>query len=376
MKLIFLYSAGLLLLAAGCTKIDKEPSGEEWVWDESLPVPISFEPGGGLSVETKAAITDLEGQDIGLFAMSVNKVKDDPDNNNKPNWKFADEVGTGTRLLINEKVQTDENGTIVVKDKYYPNDNQYNYSFYAYAPYSDSYEPGTGWERVNFDLGETDIIYGDAHASILGSGVQNKEFGFKASYIRYVKGSLPDREDLLPKINFKHLLTGMSFYAMLAEEGEGEGESNVTVKSIRIINTATSVSLYIADNNWDDADGNMTGKFRQRGENGTLFVRGSENALDHKLHYNDYNEGSGPIGQLFLMPGNDYKIRVDYETATEGEPVSTFAEAELSRAGGFVAGTNYSIKLKITPLAKMEINTDITDWKSQEGPEISLGGNK
>ena len=54
MKRIFLYSAGLLLLAAGCTKTEKVPSGEEWVWDESLPVPISFESGGGLDVETKA----------------------------------------------------------------------------------------------------------------------------------------------------------------------------------------------------------------------------------------------------------------------------------------------------------------------------------
>lgn len=364
MKRIFLYSAGLLLLAAGCTKIDKEPSGEEWVWDESLPVPISFESGGGLSVETKAAITDLEGQDIGLFAMSVNK-----GDNDKPNWT-GDEA---TRLLINEKVQTDDNGTIVVKDKYYPNDNKYNYSFYAYAPYSSSHEHGTSWERVNFDLGETDIIYGEAHARVLG-GEEDSRYGFKASYIRRVKRAGEDAmTSYMPKINFEHLLTGMSFYAMLAEEGDGE--SNVTIKSIRINNTTTSVSLYIADNNWDDLDGNMTGKLIAKGEPNDIFVGGSEGKLSYKLHYNDYNEDSGPIGQLFLMPGNDYEIRVDYETATEGEPVSTFAEAKLSRAGGFVAGTNYSIKLKITPLAKMEINTDITDWKSQEGPEISLGGN-
>ncbi len=363
MKRLLLFSAVLLLTAAGCSKIDKVPTGEEWVWDESLPVPISFESGGGLDVETKAAITDLNGIDIGLFAMSVNKGEND-----KPNWT-EDEA---TRLLINEKVQTDDNGTIVVKDKYYPNDNKYNYSFYAYAPYSSSHEHGTSWERVNFDLGETDIIYGEAHARVLG-GEEDSRYGFKASYVRRVKRAGEEAmTSYMPKINFEHLLTGMSFYAMLAEEGDGE--SNVTIKSIRINNTTTSVSLYIADNNWDDLDGNRTGKLIAKGEPNDIFVGGSEGKLSYKLHYNNYNEGSGPIGQLFLMPGNDYEIRVDYETATEGEPVSTFAEAKLSRSGGFVAGTNYSIKLKITPLAKMEINTDITDWKYQEGPEISLGG--
>lgn len=365
MKRIFLYSAGLLLLAAGCTKTEKVPSGEEWVWNESLPVPISFESGGGLDVETKAAITTLEGVDIGLFALSVDK-----SNNNQPNWNFTD---ASTRLLVNEKVNTDGSGTIVVKDKYYPNDNKYNYSFFAYAPYKgegEGYTYATNWEGVDFTLGDVDIIYGESHAAVLGGGggdFSGRNYGFKASYIRYVK-SMGDRNDLLPNMTFKHVLTGLSFYAQVASEGES-GASNVSIRTIKILNATNSVRLYIADKNSSERNGTV----ESRGT-GTIFVGGGENALNANLLYNDYNTSADPIGQVFLMPGDSFDISVTYEIATDGEPITEEVTATIDRSAyeGFAAGNNYSVRLKITSPENIEIFTDLDAWRDRDHGEVPM----
>ncbi len=366
MKRIFLYSAGLLLLAAGCTKTEKVPSGEEWVWDESLPVPISFESGGGLDVETRAAITSLEGIDIGLFAMSVDK-----NDNNLPVWNYSDPA---TRLLVNKKVQTNEEGTIIVEDEYYPNDNKYNYSFYAYAPYTEEdCEEGSDWQRITFTLGDTDIIYGESHAAVLGDGTKDNYFGFKASYIRFVKGMQDERKDLLPNMTFKHMLTGLTFYAQLASSStDVSGESNVTIKTIEILNTAKTVALYVADKN--RADGDLSGTIEQRGDPGSVFVGGGENVLKAKLMYGDYNESAGPIGQVFLLPGDSFDISVTYEIATGGEPKVEEVAATIDRSQweGFAAGNNYTVKLKITSPERMEIITKLDDWKDKEHGEVPM----
>lgn len=370
MKRIFLYSAGLLLLAAGCTKIDKVPSGEEWVWNESLPVPISFESGGGLDVETKAAINTLEGVDIGLFALSVDK-----SNNNQPNWNFTD---ASTRLLVNEKVQTDDNGTIVVKDKYYPNDNKYNYSFFAYAPYKgegEGYTYATDWEGVYFTLGDVDIIYGESHAAVLGGGggdFSGRNYGFKASYIRFVK-SMEDRNDLLPNMKFRHVLTGLSFYAQVVPSDNNKGqESNMAIKAIKILKTTDQVRLIIADKT---VEGNRTGSLSST-HTGDIDVKVGEDVQNKKLLYGDYNESVGPIAQVFLFPGDTYEISVTYEVYGEGETVIKTEEvtATIDRSAyeGFAAGNNYSVRLKITSPENIEIFTDLDAWKDRDHGEVPM----
>lgn len=357
MKRLFLFSAVLLLAAAGCTNKKNVPSSEAWIWDESLPVPISFESGGGLGVETKAAINSLEGVDIGLYALSV----DVGDAGNGPwpaNWQYNE-----TRLLENEKVGTDGNGTIVVKDKYYPNDNKYNYSFYAYAPYTDDVTPSTDWIGINFTLGETDIIYGESHATVL-SGDLDSRYGFKASYIRRVKANDPR---FLPHIEFNHKLTGLSFYAKLNATSPDESvESNYTIKTIAVLNTTTRARLYFADKT--AGDGNKTGRLEglDTPDNTTIFVGGRENSLEAKLRYGDYNETAGPIGQVFLMPGDSYEIEVTYEVSSaEGTPLlEETVSAAISRGGGFKAGNNHKVMLNITPLEPLEITTDLIGWNN------------
>lgn len=365
MKRLFLFSAVLLLAAAGCSKIDKVPTGEEWVWDESLPVPISFESGGGFDVETRAAITSLEGIDIGLFALSVDK----EDNANRPNWILGE---PDTRLLINEKVKTDASGKIVVEDKYYPNDNVYNYSFYAYAPYAENseevYSDGV-MDAIYFTLGDVDIIYGNADASLLG-GEEDSRYGFKASYIRRVKMAKEDR--YLPKIKFEHKLTGLSFYAQVVPSDNNTGqESNMAIKAIKILKTTDQVRLIIADKT---VEGNRTGSLSST-HTGDIDVKVGEDVQNKKLLYGDYNESAGPIAQVFLFPGDTYEISVTYEVYGEGGTVikTDDVAATIDRSEGFAAGNNYSVRLKITSPESIEIFTDLDAWEDiNDGVDVPM----
>lgn len=355
MKRLLLFSAVLPLLAAGCSKIDKVPTGEEWVWDESLPVPISFESGGGLDVETRAAITNenLSSTDLGLFALSVDK-----DNNNFPNWSGGNE----SVLLQNEKVRTNAEGTIVVNNKYYPNDNQYNYSFYSYAPYSEEVKVGSDRIRVEFDLGEADIIYGESHATKYddAGGLDSDSYGFKASYIRRVKRE--QEEGKLPNITYNHMLTALNFNAKL----EGS-QSSIAVKSIAILNTFTKATLFIADKNLSDGDQSGT---IEGSSNDTLYVGGPDRDWNAWLHNDKYLDN--PIGGgLFLIPDDSYEIQVTYKIMASADNVirEDVVKATINMSGGFLAGTRYNVNMKIYSPERMEIDTDVASWEEEDYPD-------
>ena len=355
MKRLLLFSAVLLLLAAGCSKIDKMPPGEEWVWNESLPVPISFESGGGLDVETRAAITNenLSSTDLGLFALSVDK-----DNNNFPNWSGGNE----SVLLQNEKVRTNAEGTIVVNNKYYPNDNQYNYSFYSYAPYSEEVKVGSDRIRVEFDLGEADIIYGESHATKYddAGGLDSDSYGFKASYIRRVKRE--QEEGKLPNITYNHMLTALNFNAKL----EGS-QSSIAVKSIAILNTFTKATLFIADKNLSDGDQSGT---IEGSSNDTLYVGGPDRDWNAWLHNDKYLDN--PIGGgLFLIPDDSYEIQVTYKIMASADDVirEDVVKATINMSGGFLAGTRYNVNMKIYSPERMEIDTDVASWEEEDYPD-------
>ena len=66
----------LATIVAGCSKdveTEKKPSGDPWIYDESLPVPIQF-GASGLDVKVKSAFNDpedLTGEKLGVLALDM-----------------------------------------------------------------------------------------------------------------------------------------------------------------------------------------------------------------------------------------------------------------------------------------------------------------
>ena len=125
MKFRYLVGFAALALLASCSK--DAPDEKAWVYDESLPVPVTFSAPRVMIQPTKAMIegTSLDGYNVGVFALA----------DGEGAW-------TGARgdlvMLYNETGTVTEEGTgnagslKFSSTVYYPMSSDQNFTFYAY----------------------------------------------------------------------------------------------------------------------------------------------------------------------------------------------------------------------------------------------------
>ena len=221
MKFRYLVGFAALAFMASCSKQENaQVADDAWVYDESLPVPVTF-AAPQVTIESKAVnpgkLEDLKGLDIGVFALATGE--------GATGWTTADGA-----FINNKKVTTGaDDGSITFNPViYYPMNSEQSYSFFAYYPYqgTDNIALATHCE-ITFDIkGFTDILWSKAYAEPLNSGLT----GYNAAYIRQLK-TAQGGEDKMPKLKFYHALTSLQFNAQLDGTSDAVRLNSMTVRA-------------------------------------------------------------------------------------------------------------------------------------------------
>ncbi len=344
MKRFILIAMAAASVFASCSKTSVVvPDDEAWVNDESLPVPVTFSaPGLDLSL-TKAIVNGtiegsvMNGLDIGVFGLAtVDGV---------PAWSDnADGV-----LINNRRVTTGEDGSVTFDPKvYYPSDNDLNYSFYAYYPYNGAQDNGNSYS-VNFTIGYTDVLWAEEHA--ISFGTDPRYEGFNAEYCRYVKKI--GRTDLMPALNFQHLLTALRFVAKAAADLD-----NITVYRVVVKDVNTKGVLEVAG---PDA-GTMT--FSEPGERPLKLTADANTSI---LDVAPTVAGA-ELGTVILEPMNTVTVEV---TLKLDNNTSNTVTASLN--GNFTAGHRYTLTLTVNSPEEVEISTSLDPWVDEGGSGSTIG---
>ncbi len=381
-KYLILALASLFLIA-GCSKSKTEApvqDDEEWIYDETLPVPVNFSmPQLGISSKATAeTIEDLSGKEIGVFGIKTDLFQDLTINNNPTSGPTAAghpltaDLSSNASFIENlynrrSVVGNGEDDAVTFRDDsntgdltvYYPINSDDTYSFYAYYPYNSTVTRSQEALTVSYLLGYTDILWSDDHAQSLQNNVTN---GFNAEYIRTIKQrNLYGQDKYHANFNFKHLTTGLTFTAKTEE-----ADNPVKITGLRIMGTPASAILCIAA---QDANETYDSGVLVPGSEGNIAVQKGPADSSPELDIQPTTTGN-PIGTLLLYPEESYSVEITLDlngtTITDIYP--------LSRNGGFVAGTMYTVTINVASPERVEIiSVDVAQWGTEEGGSINVG---
>lgn len=367
MKFRYMVVSAALAFLASCsnqenTQLVSEEDNEAWVYDESLPVPVTFaEP--EVSIESKALIDGQltgtvlpEGLDIGVFALATG--------DGAKGWG-ADAEGT---LINNRRVVTGTGGSITFDPVvYYPMTSDQTFSFFGYYPYTNGNVALSANCEVTLDVtGFTDILWGKAYATPLQDGLN----GYNAAYVRRLKQAVGG-EDRMPKLAFKHVLTALKFQAQLEDVGLTSDE--VKVSRLRLVNATNKILMRIAKSE-EDVAGYLEPELVSQGK-GDIWIRQVASA-----------SGSGSLNQVLssdpvdlgapvlVVPGQNYTVEIDIviggNTTTLQCPVE-----RVNKEQPFMAGYEYTLLVKVKSPVEVEIvETSLEEWKPGGGTgDITFG---
>ncbi len=363
-KIIFTLMAMTAVLASCSKPAANLPATNEdaWKYDSSLPVPIRFASSGiSTKLSTKAALEAFDNTQIGVVGAD------------KYSWSASDPA---TTILNNAKAivsgpDSEQNGpdseqnafatgTVSFETpRYYPVVSDHNYSFYAYYPYSDAaalvsddVASVDAW-KVSYDVsaGDVDIIW--AHSEAKTDGTVTVD-GFNAAYVRAASAEGVNTDDYLPALNFKHLLTAVSFNAKLAENAEN---TPLKVTKVVIKDAVSNVELVIVDNKTSDS---QSGTLIPGDGVADITIAGADAVAPNA-------EGAPVGGTCLLFPAKEYTAVVylnggEYEESITLNPSageSTFAANTRYVFNILVPMPEQLMDMKATLEKRTDVETDL-----------------
>ena len=399
----------LATIVAGCSKdveTEKKPSGDPWIYDESLPVPIQF-GASGLDVKVKSAFNDpedLTGEKLGVLALDM-----------ESGW--ADEYGVkdSDAICLDDEVVTcafDESKNRYMLDfeqaRYYPYKSDRNFSFFAYYkgenPNALVYDAESVKVPVSGEQwGNQDVIWARSDAQTLyvknseeinpetgdpwgyipaEQGVDATAFynGFNASYVRYIakpkpKGSIDHSyAKHLPTLNFEHKTTCIRFIARLDDAVVADVDFVPVVESVEI----SGEEIYTgADFTIVHKDDQLQGTFdMSQYPKGTVLLRNDEGSAE--LNVVPTNEGAQLGNGYFFQPiskDSPISLTVTINGGNGQEKISLNIDSHAA----FKAGYYYTYEIRIYKNVGMEVAVvSVSPWlngweDAQENPG-QLGG--
>ena len=364
------------MLMASCSKnVEPSPSldPDAWMYDETLPVPISFGAASQPLTKGKAieGLPDMVGKEFAFFAyhnaMTSFGVKAD----NGINGWTQNMIGECT-LTPENKLQFDFEGG----PYYYPQNSTNNYTFYGYHAHTDQLYNNPDSMVVVVEVGHEDILWGEAVAEsfTLGDGENAVTYeGFNARYIR--KSIEKDGKARHPFMEFKHLTSRLSISAMTEKSQyvqENDGRDQVTITKVSVINTAVKAFLCVAHRTDETAKARLTGAGMGNIESGNLSVLLTETSQD-LLEGNDF----------FILPGGEgskITLKIDFTVNSgdgSGKSYTTSsvytldpeikADGELKGKHGFFPGLHYKYNFIVYTPERVVIEADVEDYVSAFG---------
>lgn len=376
--LIILGAAAVLTVACSKKHAPEQPQApvieqEEWVLNESLPVPITIGQQTLDAALTKAApITDvnIDGTLFGVFGVDLA---------GEAAWsETAEQVLLYDRYAKFEadKMQfVEATGDV---QYYYPLITRFNYTFYGFHTSSETdftaykndfngtFEGDALYTEI--PLGRTDILWAKASATDITGKLKEEDAeettlkGFNAKYARYSRRWYPGTyTDYQPLLTYQHLTSALHFYAV-AEDEEAYNTLNgkVTVKNLSVIGIPTTAKLCIASKS---AEGE-----------GVLEPLVPATATDSLKMHNlaGVTDGLGvtpttgagtEIGEgMFIIPQAAAGIEVSFTLTSPNGDVYFKDSIPVPQGGSFEAGKFYNFKILVRSLEEIVINADLSGW--------------
>ena len=346
---------------------------EEWVSNESLPVPISIGQNTLDAALTKAApITDenIGGTLFGVFGVDL-----------EADGAWSE---TAEQVLLYDKYAKFEADKMQFVEAtgdvqyYYPLITRFNYTFYGFHTSSET--DFTAYKNdfngtfegdalcTEIPLGRTDILWAKASATDITGKLKEEDAvettlkGFNAKYARYSRRWYPGTyTDYQPLLTYQHLTSALHFYAV-AEDEEAYNTLNgkVTVKNLSVIGIPTTAKLCIASKS---AEGE-----------GVLEPLVPATATDSLKMHNlaGVTDGLGvtpttgagtEIGEgMFIIPQTAAGIEVSFTLTSPNGDVYFKDSIPVPQGGSFEAGKFYNFKILVRSLEEIVINADLSGW--------------
>ncbi len=340
MKKSILFSMALVAAFSSCTKDNSVDNSNN---NNNDLVAIEFGTKMDIDVEevspaSRAAVTAFDGtQELGIFVLAENLGAGET-------WQGAD------KAMLWNNVLTTINGTTAtptlaegVDSKYYPNSDKYNYNFFGYYPRQESPtindDDKTVTTTIDISSRTVDVLHGKA--TVAGNG-------YNATYVK---------ENGVPTIDFKHLLTQIQFNIKAADTDFGEGI--VTVKSVNVANGTDEITLTIAD-----ADGSTAGTVTPATED-VEFSVGPKSGEGEITSATTEKVPFGSTVMLYAAESNQaFTVSVTM-IDDEGEEVITEAKP-VSPTGGFLRGHSYNVTLNMSSFTLVSLEASLTGWVEVE----------
>lgn len=345
-----------------------------------------------------ADINDLIGkQQLGIFALGSKNHSDFGVDEylllNNVQAQISNQTSTNQdgseKASLNKISLKQTNGTGYGGVYYYPMSSRLNYSFYGYAPYSESNKVASNKSIIEFAdfAANQDILYAAAHAPSVNRNEitvpekydQETVFdGYNAKYLRVLKYNHQHGgtyKPWVPNLNFNHKLALLKIYLKPADGQTPEEEEIVktkqTVHSIKVMNQPKNLQMNI-----------LTGEVTAKGAETKDLEGYVYFPTQEKYKFSDtpagdralsITEGTTPVIYFLVNPAKEYKMSLIIKTLnTVGFPPErtetfTIKRTDPSAQGKpFEAGKSYAVKLGIFAVQQVDVTASLTDWGEDE----------
>ncbi|MBO4905545.1 MAG: fimbrillin family protein [Bacteroidaceae bacterium] len=394
---LFIATALASVMMLGSCSNEQDEVQQDRIVIATAPVEMRLGSNVG-AVATRSALDDSETIDtLGVFALARHELSI----NQAPaaiQWWGTDETQvTACRLFNIEAKKTGALVSWIDEDAhyYYPMTQFYAYDFYTYYPRvaDDQLDKSNDNELyVDYKLdGKTDILWGRA-ASM-------ETTGYSAAYFTQDKAHFTEAE-YLPKLNLRHQLTRLVFYAVPAPKYNGDAEPDYTaakqmkVISIKVVNAYTDVRLTIADLALDSPTSMVTGcatnsttdeswwrdRLVLRSENRDTITLADQPIADSvqpefipvMVPDESTLPGGVQLGEsMMLYPQTYYKLQIVLQNTADG--LYHVSEIPLLiQPGGdpFIAGAQYKVVLRVGGPTELSVRASLADW--DDGGNITV----
>lgn len=384
---------GTAVLALSCSKgdpvIEPAPEQEDWVYDESLPVPITIGQHTYDAVLTKAApITEetVEGTLFGVFGIDVGA---------EGEWSAdAEQV-----VIYDKYARFDTDRMQFVSEEgdvkyYYPMITRYNYTFYGFhtdasrdlAQYRAAFN--ASWEGdalyAEFPMGPADILWAKASAEDI-SGKYNPEdenevtlSGFNARYARYCRRwGLSGKE---PEFNFDHLTAALHFWAVASDQDAETSiaDKGVSIHSLRVVGVPSKARLCIAQRATQEGLFPDEGHLTAIGDLDSLSMQSADSFSEENLGAVPTVSGNQIGAGLFIVPQDAAGITVSFTLQEPSGLTNVYRQTIPAPSNGkFEAGKKYNFKIVVNSLEEITIRAAVNGWEDgfaglpDENPTVS-----
>lgn len=338
---ILIIISTILVLLSSCGK-DNDPADEK---GKRVKVEIKTSDIIDISAsKSRASLvegTNWIGTNIGVFGLSKNTTA---------RWDAADE----TCLLDNNvAIVASGNGVILDGTPYYPLMNNHAYSFFAYHPYNPSAKIEENKVEVDYTLdGSQDIIYASAIAADINDNGTPIP-GYNALYIR--KGGN------MPTLLFSHLLTRFTFSVI--DGNVHDNTKNILIKSIKIKNVKSKVTLVVADKEAPENNG----KLRVNEDSGDITDFILRDIDGNPVTEAIVGKTMTTIGESIMVTPGESSYLIEVIIGQAGTEETITKEMTVSKSEGtFTAGNTHTIKMTVYSTDRVDFKAELTGWNEDE----------